>query len=252
MHGRRLWTRELAATLGICLMPASVFAAEPFVPSAGSILQQTQPVLPPAPSETGTGLNIEQPGGGTLPPSAPFAVKSFELSGNTVFDAPTLHALIAGAEGQNLTLPQLGRIAARITEYYRSHGYPLDRAIIPAQSIRDGVVRIEIIEARYGQIALDNRSRVVDALLQATLAPLQSGQAIGDAALDRALLLLGDIPGVAVDASLKPGAMVGTSDLQVQTAATQAVTGSVALDNDGNHYTGTAELRGTVNVVDPM
>jgi hemolysin activation/secretion protein len=251
MHGRRLWTRELAATLGICLMPASVFAAEPFVPSAGSILQQTQPVLPPAPSETGTGLNIEQPGGGTLPPSAPFAVKSFELSGNTVFDAPTLHALIAEAEGQNLTLPQLGRIAARITEYYRSHGYPLDRAIIPAQSIRDGVVRIQIIEARYGGIELDNHSRVVDPLLQATLAPLQTGQAISDALLNHALLLLADIPGVAVVGTLKPGEMVGTSDLQVHTAATPAVIGNVTLDNDGNRYTGRARLGATLVVIDP-
>ena len=72
MHGRRLWTRELAATLGICLMPLSVFAAEPLVPSAGSILQQTQPLLPPVPSANGTGLAIEQPGGATLPVSAPF------------------------------------------------------------------------------------------------------------------------------------------------------------------------------------
>src|SRR5580658_8262351 len=251
MHGRGLWTRELAATLGICLMPLSVFAAEPLVPSAGSILQQTQPVLPPAPSDTGTGLNIEQPGGGTLPPSAPFAVKSFELSGNTAFDTPTLHALIAEAEGQNLTLPQLGRIAARITEYYRSHGYPLDRAIIPAQNIRDGVVRIQIIEARYGEIALDNHSRVVDPLLQATLAPLQSGHAISDAPLNHALLLLADIPGVALVATLMPGEMVGTSDLQVQTAATPAVTGNVALDNDGNRYTGRVRLGGTVSVMDP-
>jgi hemolysin activation/secretion protein len=252
MYSKRPRTREpLTAALAILLLPLSVHASETVVPGAGSILQQTQPVMPPAPSATGTGLVIDQPGGGTLPPTAPFVVQTIELSGNTAFDTPTLHALAAEAEGKSLTLPQLGQIAARITEYYRSHGYPLDRAIIPAQTIRDGVVRIEIIEARYGQIALDNRSRVVDALLQATLAPLQSGQAIGDAALDRALLLLGDIPGVAVDASLKPGAMVGTSDLQVQTAATQAVTGSVALDNDGNRYTGRAQLHGTVSVVDP-
>src|ERR1700693_219177 len=241
----------LAPALGLCLLPLSLYAAEPVVPGAGSILQQTQPVLPPTPSGTGTGLTIEQPGGGNLPPSAPFAVKSFELSGNTAFDTPTLHALIAGAEGQTLTLPQLGQIAARITDYYRSHGYPLDRAIIPAQSINDGVVRIQIIEARYGQIALENHSRVVDPLLQATLASPQSGQAISDVPLDHTLLLLADIPGVAVVATLKPGELIGTSDLQVQTAPTSAVTGNVALDNDGNRYTGRARLGGTVSLIDP-
>src|SRR3984885_12124212 len=173
MHAKRRRTREpLSAALATLFLTLAVHAAEPVVPGAGSILQQTQPVMPPAPSATGTGLAIEQPGGGTLPPSAPFLVKAIQLSGNTAFDTLTLHALIAEAEGKSLTLPQMAKIAARITEYYHSRGYPLARASIPAQSIRDGVVHIQIIEARYGRIALDNHSRVTDPLLQATLAPL--------------------------------------------------------------------------------
>jgi hemolysin activation/secretion protein len=241
----------LAAALTILFLPLAVHAAEPPIPGAGSILQQTQPIMPPAPSATGTGLAIEQSDGGTLPPSAPFLVKAIQLSGNTAFDTPTLHALIAEAEGKSLTLPQLGEAVARITDYYHSHGYQLDRAIIPAQIIKDGVVRIVIIEARYGQIALDNRSRVVDPLLQSTLAPLQSGQAIGDAPVNHALLLLSDIPGVSVAATLKPGETVGTSDLQIRTDATPLVTGNAALDNDGNRYTGRARLGSTVSVIDP-
>ncbi|HSY04987.1 MAG TPA: ShlB/FhaC/HecB family hemolysin secretion/activation protein [Steroidobacteraceae bacterium] len=253
MHAKRLRTgKQLAAALTVLFLPLAVHAAEPVVPGAGSILQQTQPVMPPAPSATGTGLAIEQPDGGSLPPSAPFLVRTIQLSGNSAFDTPTLHALIAEAEGKSLTLPQLARVAARITDYYHRHGYPLDRAIVPAQTIQGGMVRIEIIEARYGQIALNNRSRVVDPLLQATLAPLQSGQAITDTPLNRALLLLSDIPGVAVVATLKPGQTVGTSDLQLQTDPTPVVTGNAALDNDGNRYTGRARLGGTVSVIDPV
>src|ERR1700722_6858404 len=243
---------ELGAALAIFFLPQSVYAAEPVVPGAGSILQQTQPVLPPPPSTTGAALAIEQPGEGAVPPSASFLLRAIELSGNTAFDTPTLHALIKDAEGKNITLPQLGQIAARITDYYRGHGYLLDRAIIPAQTIHDGVVRIDIIEARYGQIVLDNRSRVVDPFLQAPLAALQSGQPIIEAPLNHVLLLLADIPGVAVLATLKPGEVVATSDLQVQTAPTPAVTGSVAMDNYGNPYTGRARLGGTVNVIDPL
>jgi hemolysin activation/secretion protein len=253
MHAKTLQTREpLAAALVILFLPLAVHAAEPVVPGAGSILQQTQPAMPPAPSPTGTGLAIEQEGGVTLPPSAPFLVEATHLSGNTVFDTPTLHALIAEVEGKSLTLAQLGEIVARITDYYHSHGYLLARAIIPAQSIRAGTVRIEIIEARYGQIALDNHSRVVDPLLQATLSALQSGQAVSENPLNHALLLLTDIPGVAVVATLKPGEAVGTSDLQVETASTPAVAGDVALDNDGNRYIGRARLGGTVSLIDPL
>lgn len=230
----------------------SAQAAGPVAPDAGTILQQVQPVMPPVPSSTGTGLRIEQQGGAKPPTSAPFEVKSIQISGNALFDTATLHALVADGEGKSLTLAQLDELAARVTEYYRKHGYPLARAYIPAQTVQSGVVRMEIIEARYGTIRLDNHSRVNDPLLHHTLAVLQSGQAIGQAGLDRTLLLLSDIPGVAVSATLKPGEAVGTSDLLVEAAPAQAVTGNVTIDDYGNRYTGRSRAGGTVNFIDPL
>jgi hemolysin activation/secretion protein len=244
--------RPLLAALFVALALPTAQAAGPVAPDAGSILRQVQPVTPPFPSSTGTGLTIEREGGAKLPPSASFEVKSVRISGNTLFDTPTLHALVADAEGMRLTLSQLGELATRITEYYQSHGYPLARAIIPAQTIRDGVVNIKVIEARYGKISLDNHSRVNDPLLLSTLFPLQSGQAIGQAALDHALLLLSDIPGVVVAATLKPGETVGTSDLLVNTTPGQTVAGNVVLDDYGNLYTGRARIGGTMNIINPL
>lgn len=234
------------------LLLALPLAAVAVTPDAGSILQQIRPSMPAAPTPNETGLKIEQPGGATLPSSAPFAVKSIRITGNTLFDEATLHSLVADAEGKEFTLSELGKLAARITDYYHSHGYPLARAIIPAQTIQDGIVTIEVIEARYGRIRLDNQSRVNDSLLQATLSPLQSGQPIEQKSLDRSLLLLSDIPGATTSATLLPGAAVGTSDLNIQTAATPLMTGNVSLDNDGNRYTGRARAGGTVNLVDPL
>lgn len=237
-----------AALLVLC--PLAVQAQ--VVPGAGSLLQEIQPVRPPAPSPTGTRLTIEREGGVKLPPGAPFEVKAIRISGNTLFDTPTLHALVADAEGKTLTLAQLDELAGRITDYYRAHGYPLARAIIPAQVIRAGVVEIEIIEARYGKVSLDNRSRVNDPLLQESLAALQSGQAIGQVSLDHALLLLSDIPGVSASATLKPGETVGTSDLIVTAEPGPSVTGNAALDGYGNRYTGRERLGGTVNFLNPL
>lgn len=244
--------RPLWAAIFVALAPLVAKAAGPVVPDAGSILRQIQPVTPPTPSSTETGLTIEREGGAKLPASAPFEVKSIRISGNTLFDAAVLHALVADAEGKSLTLSQLDELAARITDYYQSHGYPLARAIIPAQAIRDSVVNIEVIEARYDKIRLDNRSRVNEPLLQATLFPLQSGQAIGQTELDHALLLLSDIPGVVVAATLKPGETVGTSDLLVNTTPGPAMSGNVVLDNYGNRYTGRARIGGTMNFINPL
>lgn len=227
-------------------------AAGSTTPGAGTILQQINPVEPPAPSSTGTGLNIEQGNGAELPPSVPFLVKTIRISGNALFDGVTLHALVVDAEGKSFTLSQLNELAARITDYYHNHGYPLARAIIPAQTINDGAVMIEVIEARFGKINLNNHSRVNDSLLLSTLSTLQSGQPINQAMLDQSLLLLSDIPGIVTSATLKPGQAVGTSDLVVEAAPGSSVSGNVALDDYGNRYTGRAHAGGTVNFINPL
>lgn len=227
-------------------------AADTAAPDAGSILQQIQPAAPLSPAPAGTGLTIERESTLGLPPGIPFEVKAIRISGNTLFDTPTLHALIADAEGKSLTLAQLGELAARLTAYYRDHGYQLARAIIPAQTIRDGMVLIEILEARYGKISLDNHSRIDDPLLLDTLSSLQSSQIITQADLDRALLLLSDVPGATFSATLKPGEAAGTSDLLVEALPGPAISGNMALDNYGNRYTGRARIGGTVSFINPL
>ena len=246
---KRVMKRPLAALLVV--FPA-LAAAQPVAPGVGTILQQVQPVMPLAPSSSGTGLTIERRGIAELPGSAPFLVNTLQISGNTSFDTPTLHALVADAEGKNLSLSQLGELAARVTDYYQSRGYPLARALIPVQTIAAGIVRIEVIEARYGQISLDNRSRVSDSLLQSALSPLQSGQVIGQNGLDRTLLLISDIPGVLLSTTLKPGQAVGASDLLVSTTPGPVVTGNLMLDNFGSQLTGRARIGGTVIFINPL
>jgi hemolysin activation/secretion protein len=250
-RARHALLRPLSAALCVALAPLAAQAADPGAPDAGSILRQIQPAAPPLPSPAGTRLTIERDGAAPLPAGAAFEVKSLRISGNTLFDTPTLHALVAESEGRTLTLSQVAELAARITAHYRSRGYPLARAIIPPQAIRSGSVNIEVIEARYGTITLDNRTRVNDALLKETLSPLQSGQAVAQAPLDRGLLLLSDIPGVVVGATLKSGELVGTSDLLVNTTPGPAVAGNVVLDNYGTRYTGRARIVGTLNFINP-
>ena len=236
----------------LLLAPLAAQAAEQAGPGAGAILQQMLPPKPMAALPAGTGLMIEQGRASTLPPSAPFLVTRIRILGNTLFDTSTLHALLADAEGKSFTLAELGQQVARITEYYQRHDHPLARAFIPAQTIREGEVTVEVIEARYGVISLDNSSRASAALLRATLGTLQGGQAVTQTEMDHALLLLSDIPGISIHAVLKPGAGVATSDLLVKATPAATVTGNLALDNDGNRHTGRARIGGAINVFNPL
>lgn len=232
-------------------LPGMALAA-PAAPNAGTLLQQIEPQKAPAPSKDETGLRRPQEKGAKAESAVTFEVKHIRITGNTLFDSATLHALVMDAEGKTLNLDQLKQLAKRITDYYRAHGYSMSRAILPAQTIHDGVVIIEVLEAHFGKISLDNHSRVSDSLLQDTLSPLQGGQIIVDRDTDHSLLLLSDIPGVKPVATLKPGETVGTSDMDVEVNAAPMFAGNVQLDNYGNAYTGRTRLGAGLTLAEPF
>ena len=222
------------------------------LPDAGSILRQIQPVAPPLPAETDTGLRVTPTAVVKLPPGAPFLVTTIQIVGNKKIDTATLHALVADGEGKNLTLADLEQLAARLTAYYRSQGYPLARAVIPQQVVRSGIVTIQVILPRLGKVVLENRSESKDSLIDSTLQPLKADQEIHQTSLDHALLLLTDLPGVVLNAALRPGETNGTSDLLVNATLAKAVSAGATIDNYGNRYTGRERLSSSVAINNPL
>ena len=241
----------LLATLGLGL---GLFGAEccaGVVPQSGQLLQETPPSSMP-PSSSNPGLTIEQPAQSEPRSEVPFRVEHIEITGNTVIPTRELRPLVASAEGHKLWLADLERVAAQITQYYRSHGFLLSRAYSPAQTLSGGTVRIAVLEAHYGQVSLINHSRVSDDLLKSILAALQPGAAVTEAGLERALLLVSDVPGAVVGSTLAPGATPGSSDLDVSAAPGAPVTGTVGVDDAGNRYTGRARANAEMDFNNPF
>lgn len=232
--------------LAMALLVAPAFAQQA-PPTSGQLLQQAQPPQQPLPKRE-PGVQIQTPETAHVTDNTPFEVKQIVVSGNATFDTGTLHSLIADGEGHTQTLATLTTLAQRITDYYRAHGYPLSRAVVPAQALNDGVVQLKVIEARYDHVQVANHSRVQASLLSATLRPLQSGQPVMQESLDRQLLLLNDLPGVQGHAVLGPGSTPGTSDLSVDAQPLPRVTGNLTLDDGGDRYTGRIRLGGNVAV----
>ena len=224
---------------------------------AGSILQQIKPTIPEMPTRVPS-LNIDKsstPGDDKSTPAAvqkTLFVKTIVITGNTKIDTTTLHHLVAQYEGKNNTVAELKEMTGIITDYYHSKGYPLALTILPRQNMQGGVLTIEIVEAKYSKVNLINSSLVNSSLLQSTLSPLKGGDVVNQADLDHQLMLLSDIPGVIVNATLKSGAEVGSSDLDVSTTPNQSWFGNVAVDNFGNSYTGRPRVSGSINKVDPF
>ena len=175
-----------------------------------------------------------------------FNVSSVRISGATAFSDLELLPLVAGLAGHDVTLADLQGAAERVTRFYRANGFPVARAYVPAQSIDRGSVEIAVLEGRYGQLDVRNESALSENLLRDTLRAPATDSVIETAPLDRELLLLKDLSGVAVAATLTPGQRVGTADLIVDVAPMQTFSGTLEADNYGNRYTGEGRYGGSV------
>lgn len=239
---------KLLAT-ALSALSSGVFAAQP--PSAGSQMQQ----IPPAPvlQKAAPQFEIEQPGAppAAKPESVKIRVDRLQVTGAQAYQEADLLAVTGFAPGSELTLSDLRDMAAKIADYYHRNGYFLAQAYLPAQDVKDGAVTIAVLEGRYGDITLHNRTNLSDDLAHHLLGGLDSGDPVVSAPLENRLLLLSDIPGVNVRSTLVPGASVGASDLIVDVTPGQRVSGSVDADNAGNRYTGEYRIGATVNLNDP-
>ena len=239
-------------TAFVLALPLLCAAAEN-VPNAGGLLQTVpaQPLQRTAPGASSLPAIRPDPQA-AMPDTTPFVVRQLRIEGNTVFDSATLQALLASMQDKRLTLSQIAEGIEAITTYYRGAGYPLARAIIPAQTIEDGVVRVQVIEANWGQVEVRNKSAVKDAVLLRVLSNLEPGSVIRLDAMERATLLLSDLPGVLPRALLRAGQQFGSSDLVVEAQPGAAWSAGLSADNFGSRYTGVTRTNANVQWNNPL
>ena len=184
-------------------------------------------------------LNIQPPTPPAAAPESPadrlkIVLQRLQIDGAEVFPVDDLLRTSGFVAGNAYSLNDLRQMASRIERDYKDQGYPVARAYLPAQNVREGAVRIQVAEGRYGQVLVRNQSQVSANLLSDMLQDLRTGDRVNTPELESALLLLSDLPGVQVKSGLVPGATAGTSDLMIDVLPTQRVTGSIDADNAGN------------------
>ncbi|MBV9522213.1 MAG: ShlB/FhaC/HecB family hemolysin secretion/activation protein, partial [Alphaproteobacteria bacterium] len=206
MHVKREWA---AAAIGrgaviafvFCLIAIDAFAQQ--VPSTVAPGRIEQPFQAPPAIPNAAGAPIVPPGlaPAQAPPGADklrFTLEKLIVEDATVFSPADFATLYQDLLGHEVTLQQIYEIAAAITAKYGSRGYILSQAVVPAQRIADGVVRIKVVEGFIDQVTFKNETGgpVDDSLQRAYGAKIAAARPLRAADLERYLLLMNDLPGV--------------------------------------------------------
>jgi hemolysin activation/secretion protein len=180
------------------------------------------------------------------------AVSRIILDGNTVLPAKEIAAFLDQFTGKNLTLANLQSLAQQLTERYKQQGYITSRVVLPAQDIKDGVVRLKALEGGYGTFTLNNTSLVSTETLTAIASPLQDNPIVALQDIERTLRVMGNRAGVNVaNIEVARGATPKTSDFTVTTTAKPRLSGYVLADNYGSDFTGENRVSGRLDIASP-
>ncbi len=241
----------LVALAGAAVVaPAFTTAAYAQVPSPaeGGRVQERlkQPLVPRSEAEP----LIPQPQDQMAPEDAAkvrFVLKGVAIEGSTVYSEADLLELYQNMLNTEVSLADLFDVANAISARYRADGYILSRAVVPAQRVVGGIVRIQVVEGFIDKITVEGYrfdSIFGRRLIEAYGERIRRSRPLKAADLERYLLLMDDLPGITAEGVLTPSLEVtGASDLTV-VIDHALIQGYGTYDNRGSRFIGPSLFQG--------
>lgn len=172
-----------------------------------------------------------------------FTLSAITLRGNTIFPDAALSNLYKEHLGKEITLGVIYQISDAITAKYRNAGYVLARATVPAQRVENGIVQIVIFEGQIGKASIEGKLPGKGKLLEAYLNKITASTPLSADVLERYVLLMNDLPGVAAKAVLVPSFdTAGATDLVLQVSE-DPWDAALSVDNRGTEFIGAVQFR---------
>jgi hemolysin activation/secretion protein len=237
-----------AACLTLAICSANGFAQAP--PTGGidaGALQQGLEKQLPSPSP------LALPESGPPPKAGPseskagevrFEVKSFVLEGVSILPADKVQEILKPWVNVPVSFDDLQKACDAVVSLYRKDGYTV-QVILPPQKIANGVVKILVTEAKLSSVIVDfpngptrfGKERAAEYITYAN--PI--GEPLNTEALERALIILNETPGVMVSSQLEQGAKDGETAVRLQLTQPQWYQGRVEANNYGSRSTGQSQ-----------
>lgn len=182
-----------------------------------------------------------------------FVLKGIVLEGVTAYPKSELESVFADQIGKRISLTDVYGIAQSITRKYRRDGYIITQAVIPEQTIDDGVVKIRVVEGYIDNVILQNgNDSKASADIAALAENLKKKRPLRSEDLERWLLLVNDTPGLSARSVIRPSASaVGGADIVI-IHEIDPYEFSASADNFGSRYLGPYQLSGAARFNNPF
>ncbi|AFY80735.1 hemolysin activation/secretion protein [Oscillatoria acuminata PCC 6304] len=208
----------------------------PLLPPPDELLQPptTDPAAPP--------LQVDPTG--EIPGA--IEVQRFEVFDSTVFSNEIWAEILAPFTDRPLSFAELLQARTAVTQRYTQEGYITSGALIPPQTLEDGVVRIQVVEGGLEEINVTGNQRLSPNYVSSRLAIATEKPVNIDQLLDALRLLQLDPRIENISAELAAGSRPGQNVLDVRITEASAFGSEFVLDNGRSPSVGSFRQKGTV------
>lgn len=171
-----------------------------------------------------------------------FDIDRFDIEGNTLLHPDEIEAVVVPFTGKQRTYRDVQGAIDALGARYRSEGYSVVWVIAPEQDLEDGVVTLQVIEARTGKVTIAGNQFFSDANIRSSLPSLQEGVSPKIRDLSANVQLTNENPAKQVDVVLRPGEDPAVVDATVDVIDVRPLKFFLTFDNTGNPQTGDYRL----------
>ncbi|MCY4644649.1 MAG: hypothetical protein OXB88_08540 [Bacteriovoracales bacterium] len=167
-----------------------------------------------------------------------FLVKRILVSQSKILDREEIAKVIAKYEGRYLNVIELQQIVRDINQIYASKLGFLSQATLPPQKIKNGVVKIILIESKMGRVIFEDTFLTSPIYLKWAL-PLKKDTQTNLKSLEKMLIRFNKTNNsVRVSSRLRPGAAFGETDIIIEVSEVKRWNVLAFVDNSGSKTTG--------------
>lgn len=175
-------------------------------------------------------------------PTEHFDIDRFRIEGSTIFKPAEIEAALKPFTGKDRGYEDVQRAIEALRQHYGAAGFSVVWVVAPEQDLDLGVVTLQVIEGRIGNVIIEGNRFFSSANVRSSLPELREGEPPRARDISANVQLANGNPSKQVDVVLRPSEEIGVVDATVDVIDVPPLTTFLTLDNTGSAQTGEFRL----------
>lgn len=166
-----------------------------------------------------------------------FLLSSVDIPVSQILKPEDVSAVTAEYIGKEVTISKLKEMVTRINELYANAGFVTSRAYLPEQTVRGGVVKVALVEAKTGTVDVVNNKNTTSAYIRSRIS-LHPGRYDNIDEVNSDLLRFNATNDAQIRIQMQAGKEPGTTDYVIGIAEPQRNFFTLLANNSGSESSG--------------